>query len=98
MKKVRFIAGVIVVVVALVAASLPAVLTALGLNAPFAGKPHDLAGHSALIVTTSQGTMGVGGKATGVYASEMTIPYYEFLDAGMAVDLASIQGGRIPCA
>jgi putative intracellular protease/amidase len=26
----------------------------------------------------------------------MTIPYYEFLDAGMTVDVASIKGGKIP--
>ena len=36
------------------------------------------------------------GKATGVMASEMTVPYYEFLDAGMEVDVASIKGGKIP--
>lgn len=96
MKKILSIARVVGIVVALVALSLPSALTALGLNAPYAGTAHDLAGRSALIVTTSQGTLGVGGKATGVYASEMTIPYYEFLDAGMKVDLASIQGGRIP--
>ncbi len=27
---------------------------------------------------------------------EMTVPYYEFLDAGMEVDAASIKGGEIP--
>ena len=36
------------------------------------------------------------GNATGVFSSEMTIPYYEFLDAGMEVDVASIKGGQIP--
>ncbi len=36
------------------------------------------------------------GKATGVYASEMTEPYYAFVEAGMDVDLASIKGGNIP--
>jgi putative intracellular protease/amidase len=36
------------------------------------------------------------GAPTGVFGSEMTIPYYEFLDAGMQVDLASIKGGEIP--
>lgn len=38
----------------------------------------------------------VDGPATGVFASEMTIPYYEFYDANMQVDVASIQGGEIP--
>ena len=36
------------------------------------------------------------GTATGVYASELTEPYYTFLDAQMEVDVASIQGGKIP--
>lgn len=56
---------------------------------------HDLAGRRALIVCTNQAVLDVG-KATGVYASEMTVPYYAFLDAGMTVDLASPLGGTIP--
>jgi putative intracellular protease/amidase len=34
--------------------------------------------------------------ATGVYGSELTIAYYDFLDAGMTVDIASIEGGVVP--
>jgi putative intracellular protease/amidase len=96
MRRIAVAAGIVVVVVGVVAAALPAALTAMGLNAPYEGKKYELSGHSALIITTSQGTMGVGGKATGVYASELTVPYYEFLDAGMEVDVASVLGGRIP--
>ena len=55
----------------------------------------DLSGHRALIVCTSHSQLDIG-KATGVYASEMTAPYYVFLDAGLEVDLASIEGGEIP--
>jgi putative intracellular protease/amidase len=36
------------------------------------------------------------GKPTGVFASEMTVPYYAFRDAGMDVDVASPLGGVIP--
>lgn len=58
--------------------------------------PHlDLRGRRALVVCTNHGVLDIG-KATGVYASEMTVPYYAFLDAGMAVDLASPRGGTIP--
>ncbi len=66
----------------------------------------DLAGNKALVITTSQATLDKldpdtgelleQGVATGVYASEMTEPYYAFLDAGLEVDLASIKGGVIP--
>lgn len=50
----------------------------------------------ALVITTSHGTLGEGGDKTGVFASEMTGPYYQFLDSGMKVDVASIKGGQIP--
>lgn len=56
----------------------------------------DLAGRRALIVTTSQDRLHASGKRTGVWASEMTVPYYLFQEAGMEVDLASIRGGAIP--
>lgn len=69
-------------------------------------KAFDLKGYKALIITTSQksldkidgetGAIVKKGNATGVYASEMTEPYYTFLDANMTVDLASIRGGAIP--
>jgi putative intracellular protease/amidase len=75
---------------------LPATLTALGLHPHYSGATHSLPGKRALIITTSHATLGEGGKATGVFGSEMTAPYYEFLDAGMTVDVASIQGGAIP--
>lgn len=39
--------------------------------------------------------MGDTGKATGVYGSELTIAYYEFLDAGMTVDIAIIANGLV---
>jgi putative intracellular protease/amidase len=55
----------------------------------------DLTGHRALIVCTSHSQLDIG-EPTGVYASEMTAPYYVFLDAGLEVDLASIAGGEIP--
>jgi putative intracellular protease/amidase len=55
----------------------------------------DLRGRRALVVCTNHATLDIG-KATGVYASEMTVPYYAFADAGMAVDVASPLGGTIP--
>ena len=55
----------------------------------------DLSGHRALVVATNHGVLDVG-KPTGVFSSEMTVPYYAFLDAGMQVDVASPLGGIIP--
>jgi arylsulfatase A-like enzyme/putative intracellular protease/amidase len=55
----------------------------------------DLTGRRALVVCTNHGVLDIG-KATGVFSSEMTVPYYAFLDAGMDVDIASPKGGVVP--
>ena len=54
-----------------------------------------LPGRKALVIATNHGVLDIG-KPTGVFASEMTVPYYAFLDAGMDVDVASPDGGIIP--
>lgn len=54
----------------------------------------NLAGKRGLVVATNVAWLDIA-KPTGVFASEMTVPYYAFLDAGMDVDLASPAGGMI---
>ena len=75
---------------------LPMLLRTLGLHPHYSGPVYSLPGKRALVITTSQATLGEGGKATGVFGSELTAPYYAFLDAGMQVDIASIKGGAVP--
>jgi len=75
---------------------LPKLVSALGLHPDYEGPRFRAPGKRALIVTTSQATLGPDGKDTGVFGSELTAPYYEFEDAGMDVDIASIRGGPIP--
>lgn len=75
---------------------LPKLVSALGLHPDYEGPRFTVPGKRALIVTTSQATLGPDGKDTGVFGSELTAPYYEFEDAGMDVDVASIRGGPIP--
>ena len=68
----------------------------LGMHPEDTGAPPLSAqGRRALVVATNHGTLG-NGKPTGVFASELTVPYYYFLDAGMQVDVASPLGGTIP--
>ena len=55
----------------------------------------DLSGFSALCIATNHGVLDVG-VPTGVFGSELTVPYYVFLDAGMRVDVASPAGGVVP--
>jgi putative intracellular protease/amidase len=80
---------------------LPNILHQAGLHPDYVdAQQYDFKGKKALIITTSHDVLhGHGettGKPTGVFASEMTVPYYEFQDAGMDVDVASIKGGEIP--
>lgn len=99
MRNIKFVgitAAALVALAAILAISLPKLLNLIGLHPDYERVAYDLTGKKALIVTTSHGILGDSGKATGVYGSEMNIPYYEFLDAGMTVDIASIEGGEIP--
>lgn len=96
MSWIKYALGAIIVLGGTIYFGLPPALRAMGLHQHYEIPKFDLAGKRALIVTTSHGTLGDTGRATGVAASEMTVPYYAFLDAGMTVDLASIKGGEIP--
>ncbi len=55
----------------------------------------DMSGTRALCVATNHAVLDIG-VATGVFASELTVPYYVFRDAGMQVDVASPLGGIVP--
>jgi putative intracellular protease/amidase len=96
MKKIVLITGIVLAVFALVAILLPRILSWIGFHPPYERTDYDLQGRRALIIATNVDTLGDTGRATGVYGSELTIAYYEFLDAGMTVDIASIEGGLIP--
>jgi putative intracellular protease/amidase len=92
---------VLVSLFAVVAFALPTVLHKAGLHPEYTGVEIELPpGKRALVIATSHGVLSKPGETegppTGVMASEMTHPYYNFLDAGMAVDVASIKGGEIP--
>jgi len=94
---------IVIVLLALVGVlllSLPTILNKLGLHPEYSGPSVELPGKRALVITTSHAVLAkpgeTEGKATGVFGSEMTHPYYTFLDGGMDVDIASIRGGQIP--
>lgn len=98
-KMIYFILSMAAILI-VIATALPSILTSFGFHPDYDGETYHLKGKKALIVTTSHGVLNkpgeTDGKATGVFGSEMTIPYYEFLDAKMHVDVASIEGGEIP--
>ena len=100
MKKVLAGLGILLALLVVVATALPTILHAAGLHPDYEGAQVDLPGKRALIITTSHSVLAAPGETegpeTGVMASEFTHPYYSFLDAGMDVDMASIQGGQIP--
>ena len=100
MKKFIGVVAGLLAIVSVVAISLPSILNAAGLHPEYEGEQVDLSGKRALIITTSHATLNAPGETsgdpTGVFGSEMTEPYYEFLAAGMQVDIASIDGGEVP--
>ena len=96
MNKIAAIALIIALLAVATYFVLPRLVGALGLHPDYEGPRFKATGKRALIITTSQPTLGPGGKKTGVFGSEMTAPYYEFQDAGMEVDVASVRGGKIP--
>lgn len=100
-KKTFYTIGGILALTAIFAVALPYILKSRGFHPDDPdGEKFDLKGKKALIVSTSHNVLNKPGEttgpATGVFASEMTIPYYEFFDANMQVDIASIKGGEVP--
>jgi putative intracellular protease/amidase len=51
-----------------------------------------------LMIVTSHAQLGHTGKPTGIWAEELTTPYYALVDAGFEVTLASPLGGTPPFA
>ncbi len=95
-KTILIVVSVLVGILALVLVLLPSILKGLGLHPDYVREEYDLNEKKALIIATNHDTLGDTGEATGVFGSELTIAYYEFLDAGMTVDIASPEGGLIP--
>lgn len=95
-KKMLITAGILLFIVALTVIFLPQILKSFGYHPDYEKVSYSFKDKKVLIITTSHGVLGETGQATGVYPSEMTIPYYEFLDAGLQVDIASMEGGEIP--
>jgi putative intracellular protease/amidase len=100
MKKIFVFAVVLIALLGALMLSLPTLLHEAGLHPEYDGPKVTLQDKRALIITTSHAVLAAPGKtegpATGVFASEMTHPYYTFLDGGMEVDVSSIRGGEIP--
>lgn len=96
MSCIKYALAVLIVLGGTVYFGLPPALRAMGLHQHYEIPKFNLAGKRALVVTTSHDKLGDTGDATGVFGSEMTVPYYAFLDAGLQVDIASIKGGKIP--
>jgi putative intracellular protease/amidase len=97
-RKLSIVGLVVVGAIAIFLLLLPQTLSAIGFHPHHERGDFNLEEKKALIISTSHDTLGdpADGVATGVYGSELTIAYYDFLDAGLTVDIASIEGGEIP--
>ena len=83
-----------------IALALPSILNFAGLHPKFDGETFNLQGKKALIIATNHGVLNkpgeIDGKSTGLFLSELSIPYYDFKKSNIKVDIASIKGGKIP--
>ena len=89
------------ILLALFFITLPTLLNKAGLHPEYKyTKNYNFKNKKAVIITTSHNRLNKpessNGKLTGVFASELTVPYYEFSDSGIKVDIASIKGGEVP--
>ncbi|MEE4659646.1 MAG: type 1 glutamine amidotransferase domain-containing protein, partial [Halieaceae bacterium] len=100
MKKIVWLSFGLLALIGVLVLSLPTLISWAGVHPAYHGPSYKLPGKRALIITTSHGVLSAPGQTegppTGVFASEMTHPYYTFLDGGMEVDIASITGGEVP--
>jgi hypothetical protein len=100
-RKILIGVGAILSLVVLLVLALPTIVHSLGVHPVYEdARDYSLPGKRALLITTSHVVLNApgetGGDPTGVMASEFTIAYYQFLDAGMEVEISSIKGGEIP--
>jgi putative intracellular protease/amidase len=99
-KKIFKIIATVLILVILFFISLPTLLNKAGLHPDYDSKKYNFSDKKAVIISTSHSILSKPGentgKLTGVFASELTVPYYEFIDSGFEVDIASIKGGEIP--
>ncbi len=99
-KKLFILLAVLLLGAVIFAAALPSILKSQGLHPDYTGPSYEVPNGRALIITTSHAVLNkpgeTKGKKTGVFGSELSVPYYDFQDAGMSVDVASIKGGAIP--
>jgi putative intracellular protease/amidase len=99
-KKIFKIIATVLILVIVFFISLPTLLNKAGLHPDYNSKKYSFSDKKAVIISTSHSILSkpgeTTGKLTGVFASELTVPYYEFTDSGIEVDIASIKGGKIP--
>ena len=92
----------ILALAAMIVLAMPTILHKAGFHPDYNGPKVALPTKRALVITTSHNVLAAVGEtegpATGVVASELTHPYYVFVDGGMQVEVASIKGGKIPVA
>lgn len=48
-----------------------------------------------LFIATSNTSLGNTGKSTGVWAEELVVPYYQLIDAGVSIEIATPKGGPL---
>lgn len=99
-KTIRNIVIGTIIFIFIVLLALPKMLVSAGLHPDYKEEIFSLGDKRALIIATNHGVLSKPyestGKATGLFLSELSVPYYRFTESGISVDIASIKGGVIP--
>lgn len=100
MKKLKKVALSIITLGVVFVLALPMLLTKAGLHPEYDGREFNFNNKKALIIATNHGILNkpneIDGKPTGLFLSELSVPFFEFQNANIDVVIASINGGLIP--
>ena len=98
--KLKTVLVVLTSILLIIVLSLPTILHTAGFHPDYQTERFSFADKKALIIATNHSVLSAPGestgKPTGLFLSELSVPYFRFIESGISVDIASIRGGIIP--
>jgi len=99
-KKIFKIIATVLILIIVFFISLPTLLNKAGLHPKFDSKKYNFTNKRAVIISTSHSTLNkpgeTTGKSTGVFASELTVPYYDLQILELKLISQVLKVGKFP--